>query len=273
MTSILGAAKTVVKKTPLWPLLRPRRIHIYGVGAPKTGTVSLARLFANYRSGHEAHPAETLQILRDIRTGEVGQNRVREALRSRDRKWRLECESAHFLVHLVEYLTEEFPDAKFICTVREPRSWLRSILDQCINNPRSALSPEWKAIHDLAFGRPPEEYPPAERLLEEYGLRRLDQYLQYWAWHNEKILDAVPSERRLFIRTAKLSSSLEEVATFANLSTSHLSDARSHSHRTTERHSVLEHIENSYINEKIRDRCSRVVDRLNRETSVSVELP
>jgi len=58
MIDLLRPVKETVKQTPLWPILRPRRIHMYGVGAPKTGTVSLAQLFGNYRTAHEAHVSE-----------------------------------------------------------------------------------------------------------------------------------------------------------------------------------------------------------------------
>jgi hypothetical protein len=270
MRNILRPIKSAVKKTPLWPMLRPRRIHVYGVGAPKTGTVSLARLFEHFRSGHERHPAESLRIIQDERSGELDREDVLRALRSRDRRRRLEVESAHFLVHLAEYLRDLYPESKFICTVRAPAPWLRSIIDQCINKPRQQLPRPWRKIHDLAFGPPPNEYPAHEECLGRYGLRSLDQYLRYWCWHNEQILDTIPKDRRIFVRTANLSSRLSDIASFLDLPVTHLRQV--HSHRTSEKHGVLQHIDRKYVLDKIRDNCKRVVERLDREASVSVEL-
>jgi len=248
MRNILRPIKSAVKKTPLWPMLRPRRIHVYGVGAPKTGTVSLARLFEHFRSGHERHPAESLRIIQGERSGELDREDVLRALRSRDRRRRLEVESAHFLVHLAEYLRDLYPESKFICTVRAPASWLRSIIDQCINKPRQQLPRPWKKIHDLAFGPPPDEYPAHEKCLGRYGLRSLDQYLGYWRWHNEQILDTIPKDRRLFVRTANLSSRLSDIASFLDVPVAHLRHA--HSHRTSEKHGVLQRIDRNYVLEK-----------------------
>ena len=264
--------KSAVKKTPLWPLLRPRRIHVYGVGAPKTGTYSVAQLFSKYRSGHEAHPEESLRIIKATRDDTLSRDEVFQRLRRRDRKWRLEAESAHFLVHLVEYLADLYPEAKFLCTVREPRSWLRSILDQCINKPRSRLDREWRQIHDLAFGVPPEEYAPPERILGEYGLRSLDQYLEYWAWHNERLLSTLPSGRRLFVRTTSLSDRIEDVANFLEVPVTALDTDRAHSHKTSKRHDVLQHIDETYVWERIRNNCNEVVQQLNADSSVSFKL-
>jgi len=271
MTDILRPVKTVVKQTPLWPLLRPRRVHVFGIGAPKTGTHSVSRLFANYRSAHEAHPNETLQIIRGKREGTLTRREVLYKLRARDRKWRLEAEAAHFLIHLVDDLVELYPDAKFICTVREPRSWLRSIIDQDINKPRSGLPSVWRAIHDLDFGRPLGEYPSQEEILEEYELRSLDQYLSYWAWHNVQLLDTTPNDRRLFVRTACLSGRTADIAKFLDVTASHLD--RSHSNKASEKHGILSEIDRDYVCEKICGHCSRVAKRLNTETSVSIDLP
>ena len=270
MGNILRPVKSAVKKTPLWPMIRPRRIHVYGLGAPKTGTVSLARLFEHYRSGHEKHPAESLRIIQGERSGKLDRGDVLRALRRRDRRRRLEIESAHFLVHLAEHLRDLYPESKFICTVRAPAPWLRSVIDQCINKPRQRLPRPWKKIRDLAFGPSPDEYPAHEKSLGRYGLRSLDQYLRYWRWHNERILDAVPTGRRLFVRTANLSSRLSDIASFLDVPVTHLQQA--HSHRTSEKHGVLQQIDRNYVLDRIRDNCKRGVKRINSETSVSIEL-
>lgn len=271
MGDLLRPVKTVVKQTPLWPMLRPRRIHVYGVGAPKTGTYSVAQLFSAYRSGHEAHPGETLRIIQAERAGTLHTDDVLQKLRDRDRRWRLEAEAAHFLVHLVEYLVELYPEAKFLCTVREPRSWLRSIVDQEINKHRSRLDREWRAIHDIAFGIPLEEYSVHEQILGEYELRSLDQYLEYWAWHNERLLDSIPSGRRLFIRTKNLSDRLQDIAAFLGISVDQLSADRSHSHKTSKKHGVLQQIDQNHVHERIEVCCTSVLKRLNEETTASID--
>lgn len=270
MRNILRPIKSAVKKTPLWPMIRPRRVHVYGMGAPKTGTVSLAQIFEHYRSGHERHPAESLRIIQGERSGKLDQDDVLRALRRRDRRRRLEVESAYFLVHLARYLQDLYSESRFICTVRAPAPWLRSMIDQCINKPRHQLPKHWKKLRGLAFGTPPDEYPAHEKILRRYGLPSLDQYLGYWCWHNERILDTIPTGHRLFVRTANLSSRLPDIASFLDVPVMNL--RRAHSHKTSEKHGVLQQLDRTYVLDRIRDNCKRGVERLNEETSVAIEL-
>ena len=270
MTDLLHPVKTAVKQTPLWLLLRPRRIHVFGVGAPKTGTYSVYRMFANYRAAHEAHPGETLRIIQGKREGALSRKEFRSKLKWRTRRWRLEVEAAHFLIYLVDDLVELYPAAKFICTVRDPTSWLRSIIDQDINKPQERIPVIWRKIHDLAFGSPPVEYPSEEVALGEYKVRSIDQYLSYWAWHNERLLERIPAERRFFIQTGCLSDRVADIAEFVDVSASHLDG--SHSNKASKKHGVLSQIDSDYIRERIRDRCGKIANRLNNETSVSIDL-
>ena len=116
MSDFLKPIKDAVKQTPLWLALRPRRIHVYGVGAPRTGTLSLTRLFGEYRSAHEPHLDRTVELIK----AQPPTTELQGALRKRDRRWRLECEVGFPLVYFSEVLAREFPESKFICTVRPP---------------------------------------------------------------------------------------------------------------------------------------------------------
>lgn len=270
MSDILGRLKTAVKHSPLWPLLRPRRIHVYGVGAPRTGTVSLSRLFGEYRSGHEAHVNQTLEIIRSARRG-CSQRKIIEQVGRRDRRWRLEFEAAYFFVYLFEALVKAFPRAKFLCTVRPPRSWLRSIIDQCINNPRQSLPEAWRWLRDISFGPPPERYPPEEDPLQRYGLHSLDGYLSYWAFHNRKVLDMLPRERRLLIQTSNLSENTGRIAQFVGVSRSSLQPDRSHVNAASQRHGLLKKMNEGYVHEKISEHCRSVQRRLSEESTLCLD--
>lgn len=265
-------AKSIVRRTPLWSALRPRRIHVYGVGAPKTGTRSVAHLFGSYRSKHEAHPSWTASLIKKIQRGSLSHATVRRKMKKREERDRLECESAYYLVHFVEHLAVLYPEAKFVCTVREPRSWLRSIIDQCINNPREKLERPWQTLRDLSFGPLPEEYPDEESVLKEYGLYSLDQYLSYWSFHNRTLLDSIPAERRKLIRTSALSDEVDQLAGFAGVSTTSLRTERDHVNKASEKHSILEEIDADYLKGKIDEHCQPIMERLSHETPISLSV-
>jgi len=267
MTGLLRSVKDAVKQTPLWPILRPRRIHVYGVGAPKTGTVSLARLFGNYRTGHEAHPDQSADI---VAAGAKGKE-LRDCVRKRDHRWRLECEVGYFLVYFVEALATEFPDATFICTVRPPRSWLRSIIDQTINNSREDLPGGYLCLRDYSFGEIPGRYPEQERPLAENELHTLNGYLSYWAFHYRRVLDALPPDRRLFLRTQELTEAADRIADFVGVPESSLQAERAHAHRTSEKHGLLNEIEESYVQSMISTHCEEIMNRLTQETPITLQ--
>jgi hypothetical protein len=101
----------------------------------------------------------------------------------------------------------------------------------------------------------------------------LGQYLDYWAWHNERLLDSIPPKRRLFVRTSFLSDRLEEIAAFLDVPVSYLGGDREHSNKTSERHGVLQRIDRRHVRDRIQERCGQTVKRLNETTAVSMELP
>ena len=260
----------------LKPYLHPRRIHVYGLGAPKTGTHSIAGLFSgNYRSGHEPYFVQTTHLLKLQRSGGIGQHELTQEIRNRDCRWRLEAESAHFLAHFCDVLAEEFPQAKFILTVREPMSWLRSIIDQHIRNPREKFAASgaagheaWLTLRDLYFDQPPEEYSAFESLLEKYQLHSIDRYVAYWARHNQRVLDAVPARRLLVLRTCDLSGSIDRIAAFLEISPDMLTREKSHSFKALKKHGLLEKVNKSYVRDKISEHCGEILKRLRDECKV-----
>src|SRR5947199_313984 len=54
--------------------LRPRRLRIYGIGLGKSGTTTLARMFDNYRAGHEVDAARLLPLATAVLNDEIAQD-------------------------------------------------------------------------------------------------------------------------------------------------------------------------------------------------------
>lgn len=267
MTDVLRPFKNAVKQSPLWPLLRPRRIHAYNLGAGRTGTTAITSIFADtFRAKHEAHVADTVELLSAYWSRELAQQEVREKLKTRDRKWRLEFESSPFLAGFAPLLTDLFPEAQFLVTVRPPREWVRSNIDQCINSPREELSPHFLRLRDLNYGPPPKEYPAPESVLGRHDLHSLSGYLRYWSWHYETVLDDIPPERRLLIRTSELSSAVPKIAEFLSVSAERLSRP-TRENEAPERHSVLFDIEQDYLQDVIDKHCAETIERIRRAVS------
>lgn len=264
LSMLIQQVKKAIKRTPVWKLMRPRAFHVYGIGAPKTGTVSLERIFGNYRSRHEPDPQQFIDVLSSFRSGAERAERI-ALLKNRDRQRRFECEVAWYLSHIVDELLVAFPEAKFIVTVREPRSWLRSIIDQCINAHRKTLDDASIRIRDYSFGAPPKRYPreyPEE--FEEHSLHTVDGYLAYWNFHYEKVLSVVPPGRRLLIQTKDLSNSIDRIAQFVDISSDSLITEASHCHKTSKRYDVTHKFSNAFLKAKIEEHCADAISRLQK---------
>jgi hypothetical protein len=148
---------------------------------------------------------------------------------------------------------------------------LRSIIDRCINRPRSKQIAGHRQLRDYCFGPIPDRYPTQERALSAYNLYRLDGYLSYWTYHYRTVLNEIPGDRRLLVRTKDLSESTDRIASFVGVEESSLCTEKSHSHRTAEKHDVLEEIDESYLRQKIASHCDIVIDRFPQEIQISLQ--
>jgi len=161
-----------------------------------------------------------------------------------------------------------FPKAKFILTVRDPRSWLRSVIDQCINNDREDLlqrDPQfrWVELRDLYYGPPPKDYPPEETILKKYNMHTISEFLRHWARHNRIVLSAIPTSRLLIVRTSKISDSLSRIAFFVGISPDKLNRDKHHAYQAPKRHGVLDDLDESYLQTQIERLCGPVLERLD----------
>ena len=265
MADFLRPAKDAIKQTPLWSLLRPRRIHAYNLGAGRTGTTAITSIFSDtFRSEHEAHVATTVELLSKYWSESVTEREVRRRLVARDRKWRLEFESSPFLAGFARLLADIFSEAQFLITVRYPLEWLRSNIDKCINSPREELPPYFLRLRDLNYGSPPENYPSSESILARHNLHSLSGYLKYWAWHYETVLDGIPPSRRLLIETPKLNEAVPKISDFLQISEGKLSQPAK-KNEAPERHGVLSQVDRDYLQGLIDNHCGDTIKRIRQK--------
>jgi hypothetical protein len=231
-----------------------RRTHIYGVGLPKSGTGSLAQLFSNYRSFHEPENRDFIANLNLYLRDCLSQEHMRRLLQERDRKFQPEVESSHFYVYVVDLLVAMHPRAKFILTIREPLSWLRSFINDTYGFDNGDRSSVWNAYRDLRM-RTAESHPPQEAILADAGLYSLEGYFSYWRMHIERVIDAVPPERLFVLPTSEISYRLQAIADFAGVPASSLRCELSHSHKATRELSFVEALDPIYLAQRCIEIC------------------
>ena len=267
MTDVLRPIKSVVKQTPLWPLLRPRRFHAYGVGASKTGTTSIAKMFGEkYRVGHEQHLEKTVSLIRGKMNGSLSWKEILSALKDRENQMRLECESNSLLAYLSSELAELFPKARFILTVREPYSWLSSNLKQHLSSPYSQLLSPYKRARDTRrklYGvLSDDDFPEEEEALRRKGVWNIEAYLRYWSHQNRVVLNSVPDDRLLIIETTEISSSLNTISEFLEIPPDGLSREQSHTNSSKTGKDLIKELDRGYVDRQIDRYCSDMIRTL-----------
>ncbi len=236
-------------------LTQPRACRVYCVGAPKTGTHSIERIFRSFRAMHEPGYHEFADLLERRLEGSVTDHELQRVFKRRDWALWLELESSHPLAWFSDILRDLSSNARFILTVRDCYSWLDSIINQHINYTWGEKSTK---LRDLYFGGL-SEYK--FQMLDEMGVYPIRQYLSYWARHNDFVLSEIPEDRLLIIPTQEIKSRVSQIAEFVGLNVSDLDTENTHSYRAPEKHHVLEKLDYQ-IRSEIEEICGPVIDRL-----------
>lgn len=244
----LGRALTAAQAVEFHPL--PRKMELIGVGAAKTGTHSVAAIFGRYRADHEREAARLIDLI--CESGMLGELSPRTAdyLRWRDRRLRLEVDSSQLNGPVAGLLAELRPKARFVLTVRHPRSWIESLINDSL---RREITPKWHRWRELRFGGMP--YRSEDAPLESHGLYPLAGYLRYWSWHNRTVREAVPADRLLVVPTEKLSESLDELAEFVGVDPATLNHRQSRQFVGDEDFGVLSDLGEEYVAKSIDEWC------------------
>ena len=256
--------KRSILSTPLLRLIIPRKAHLYCVGTAKSGTHSIASIFGDQlRSAHEPESSEVIDMILDLAIGRIGDEDLRRYVLRRDRRLMLEVDSSQLNFFLLDKLVEIFPDAKFILTIRNPCAWLDSFINHQLSRQ---ASDKWKKLRDFRFRPDLYTHSQAEQILKKRGLYTLDGYLSYWAHHNRTVIDTIPKDRLLIVRTDKISECADEIVTFSGVSGSNFRQGKSHILSNKPKLHLLDEIEREYLECKIKEHCGELMARFFPET-------
>jgi hypothetical protein len=250
-------------------LPRRRRFQAYGLGVSKSGTTSLARVcLPRYRSAHEPEWREVMRFILEVADGRRSEGELRRWVVERDARLRLEMDSSHLNSWLVEHLVAAFPKAKFVLLIRDPYSWLTSIVSRH-GFRRASKDPLRVEFFRVRFPPIPAD-PEQERALAGLGLPSLSSYLCYWGEHNRRMLAAVPPERLLVVRTHELGQSLPRVAELLGVPNETLSAESSHANRRRKDAGLLDSVSRQYLASLVEQYGGDLVERFFPELRAGV---
>jgi hypothetical protein len=199
----------------LTTLTAPAGAPAFGVGAAKSGTHALATMF-RVRSAHEPQAIALLNLILERHRARISEEVFAQFVGKIIARLNLELNVSQINGYLIKTLVALYPTARYVLTIRDCASWLRSFVNHQTKRP-VGQGRFWHAFRELRFK--PDEHPhwPEERVLAEHGLYSLDAYLSYWLWHNSEVLKAVSADRLLVVPTAWLAQDSEMIAAFLNI--------------------------------------------------------
>ena len=204
-------------------ILTERRFHAYKVGLPRSGCSSIMALFSNYRSVAEYKERESVEIITAWKDGWINENTLEEYIQFRHEVGLLEMDTASFNHFYLHILINKFPEAKFIFTIRDCYSWVNSFLRMISRWKKHFLDigqdmPDWMLNYGrILFGKYDwswfNSYDDLHRNLEPL----VEMFVSSWVRLNSRILELLPPERSLLIKTSEISRSQERLADFIGI--------------------------------------------------------
>jgi hypothetical protein len=234
-----------------------RAFHAFGIGMEKTGTHSIAAVLnARFRSDHEPDYPTLIRHLmrRDAHTD----TSYRHFLRKRDAQLWLEMESCWLHVFHVRELVDLFPESRFILTVRDCYAWLDSLANHMLAGD---VGPHWRRAQRAYYRPDAFEYDAGEAAFERAGLFPIRAYLSAWARHNHLIVDAVPPDRLLVVRTSEIEDASDQIASFLGVPFDAVDGARGHQYANAHKFHMLEQVDPHLLEDTVQTLCGDLMAR------------
>lgn len=228
--------------------------RLFCVGDEKTGTHSVAGLFSAYRAEHEPEAHDLRPLVEARLRGDLADGDLERYLDAKDARLALEVDSSFLNGEIIDVLVPRYPGARYVLTLRDPRSWLDSKINQMV----TYASPRWLELRALRHG-PPTGHPPEEAALATRGLPTLDGFFSEYARFNAQVVAHVPAERLLVLRTPDIRTRADRLAAFAGVPLGTLDLGRSHEFRGPVKHQVLDELDPGYLEAKLHEHCDALV--------------
>jgi len=233
-----------------------RHTRLFCVGIEKSGTSSVSRMFTrNVRAVHEPQALTLIDKFLEWNHGRISEREMTEWVRARDREMALEVDSSWLNILILDILVREFPEARFVLTLRDCYSWLNSCFNHALRLRAGPVDPRWDQLMELRFRRGNSIHATEERVLREKGFYTLDNYFSRWVEHNEAALATVPPERLFIVRTHQIRQYAHDIAAFAGLPRDTIRLERTHEFQNPFRHQIIREIDRNFLERKVEQHC------------------
>jgi hypothetical protein len=230
----------------------------------------MASIWGNQlKCAHEPNGNELLKIIINKLEKSIDHQAFEIAVVAFINAQNLDVNSSGINFFILDVLLKKFPRAKYILTIRDPYSWLDSLINHSMFKP---CSDNWTKLRDYRFRPDLYTHPPEERILKDNNLYTLDGYLKYWNHHNKTIIDNVPEKKLLILRTDQIQQNLDRLARFAGLKDSSKMVSNCHVFPARQKFDILSQINPVYLNRKIEEHCGALMRAYFPEINTHQEL-
>ncbi len=252
--------------------IHPRLLHAFCIGSPKSGTTSFAAIFdQNYRASHEPDRVDMIKVINTHYQNIISDQQYIDWLIKRDKRIWLDIESTGFLGYRPDLLYRAYPDSKYILTIREPLSWMDSMMNHTINYPPTSedVIAMW---HEIFFQEKLNPFSEKDRVLKQHKVYSIEAYLKYWSQSFQSIVNTFPEDKLLVMKTEDIKSKPELVADFLDVSTSTLNLGDGHKNVAPEKYNLLSLVSDEYIEEMLEVHCRSSITRLKNEFGIDFQV-
>ena len=224
----------------------------FGVGAAKTGSHSLAGLFASaIKVAHEPDSERFLALVLQFERGELSGAELQRSVKALLIAQGAQLNVAAMNGYLIRTVFSAFPSARYILTVRDAGSWVRSFVNHQVTRSPAPTS-GWHAFRELRFVRDCRPHRPEELPLLQRGIYSLDAYLGYWAKHNLTVIETIPGPQLCIVATHHLARDAKRLSRFIGVRPGAVALERSHQFKGDYRKpSPLDDISPKYLAERV----------------------
>lgn len=249
-------------------------MKVFCAGLFRTGTTTMQEMFArSFSSDHEFRLQDQLNVFERRLLGTISDAEIREFIHTRNAAKPLDMDScgAHFSI--VDFLVEEFPDAKFLLTLRDIYSWMNSCVGKLLGDFTGGWGSRAGALMNCLDVLPDGSF----LLTDERSMKvRLEQMAKIWTGVNQRVIAAVPKERLLIVHTEDLVERSGEIAAFCGIDPDLLDPIHANAGLNV---NFLQCFDSEQIEELVQMHCRRLMEEhypaltLARYAAASKEVP
>jgi Sulfotransferase domain len=258
-------------KLPLRLMFQRKKTHAFCVGTPKSGTHSVANLFSNFRTKHEPSQVFMIYLMNKKKLGQISASQLKHIFKAANIANWLEIDSSHYNGFFIEELYSTFSDAKYILTIRDPISWLDSWFNHQLSRENYKSDTMFDLGRRLYYDRG-HSYSKHDNFLEELNIFPVRSYFEFWSEHNKKILETIPKEKLMLVKTKDISSSIVKFSEFLDIDQTKICNTKSHSYKAREKHHILSRIDKNYLLDLAIEICGELNDKYFPESPINSQV-